>query len=62
MKVGNRNPYEIRLELLQLAQQICLSTHAARSEVVSGSSSAPTTEEIIIEAEKLNTFVSSNRD
>jgi len=54
-----KTPYEIRLELLQLAQNILHAQHNARG-VLNGNnvSTAPTTEEVMAEAEKLNGFVS----
>lgn len=57
MKPTSKTPYEIRLELLQLAQLILENQHAAKSVLASGKTS-PSTEEIIAEAEKLNSFVS----
>ena len=56
--------YEIRLELLQLATQILLEKHAALGASENSShpapTTSPTTEEIIIEADKLNKFVSKS--
>lgn len=57
MKPSNKTPYEIRLELLQLAQLILENQHQART-VNSADKTSPTTEEIIAEADKLNAFVS----
>lgn len=59
MKPAGKTPYEIRLDLLQLAQQILQAQHLAKG-VVNGNnvSTAPTTEEIVAEADKLNQFVS----
>ena len=57
MKPTSKTPYEIRLELLQLAQIILYNKHSAIA-APSAPSSAPTSEEIIAEAEKLNSFVS----
>lgn len=56
----SRTPYEIRLELLQLAQVILNEKHKAQG-VVNGNNQTtfPTTEEIIAEAEKMNGFVSN---
>lgn len=56
---GGKTPYEIRLELLQLAQSILQSQHNAKG-VLNGNNvtTAPTTEEVMQEAEKLNQFVS----
>ena len=55
-----KTPYEIRLELLQLAQLILQSNHNALG-VCNGDNlvSSPTTEEIITEAVKLNGFISN---
>ena len=57
MKPTSKTPYEIRLELLQLAQTILQNKHAAFAGG-SAISTAPTTAEIIVEAEALNAFVS----
>lgn len=56
----SKTPYEIRLELLQLAQVILNEKHKAAG-VANGDNqtTAPTTEEIIAEAEKMNGFVSN---
>lgn len=73
MNKTGKTPYEIRLELLQLAVDILKAKHSAsadadakrRWELGNGVNapnifyvSAATTEEIIAEAEKLNGFVS----
>lgn len=54
-----RTPYEIRLELLQLAFDILAAKHKAAG-VSNGrnETTSPSTEEVIVEAEKMNTFVS----
>ena len=57
MKPTSKTPYEIRLEILQLAQLILENQHIARGVLAAGKTS-PTTEEIMVEAEKLNGFVS----
>lgn len=57
MKPTSKTPYEIRLELLQLAQTILENQHLAKAVLTAGKTS-PTTEEILAEAEKLNSFVS----
>jgi len=57
MKPTSKTPYEIRLELLQLAQTVLDAQHKAKNGV-QPPNTAPTTEEIIAEAEKLNSFVS----
>ena len=59
MKPTSKTPYEIRLEILQLAQLILQNQHIDKGALAAGKAS-PTTEEIMAEAEKLNTFVSSN--
>jgi hypothetical protein len=59
MKTVSKTPYEIRLELLQLAQVILNEKHKARGvENGNNQHTAPTTEEIIAEADKMNTFIS----
>lgn len=50
----SQSPYEIRTNLLYLAREILISRNDRKCDP----SSAPTTEEIISEAEKLNRFVS----
>lgn len=59
MKSTSKTPYEIRLELLQLAQSILNHKHHADG-VKNGNNitTSPTTEEIIAEAEKMNAFIS----
>jgi len=57
MKPTSKTPYEIRLELLQLAQVILDAQHKVKSGT-QPPDSAPTSEEVIAEAEKLNVFVS----
>lgn len=60
MKPTGKTPYEIRLELLQLAFDVCSAKHRADG-VKNGNNqdTAPTTEEVIKEAEKMNTFIST---
>ncbi len=62
MKPTGRTPYEIRLELLQIAQRILETKHAAASAAANSTrplpTTAPTTEEIIAEADKMNAFIS----
>ena len=53
--MSSKTPYEIRLELLQEARVI-LQARAGKPEHM------PSTEEIIIEAEKLNSFISRKPD
>ena len=57
MKPTSKTPYEIRLELLQLAQTILQNQHDSKC-AQSSTKTAPTTAEIIEEADKLNGFVS----
>jgi hypothetical protein len=57
MKPTSKTPYEIRLELLQLAQTILDAQHKARN-ITQATHTAPTSEEVLAEAEKLNAFVS----
>lgn len=58
-RTSPRTPYEIRLELLQLAFDVLKAKHAAAG-VANGNnqSTSPTTEEVIAEADKMNAFVS----
>ncbi len=64
MKTSSKTPYEIRLELLQLAFEILAKQHTARAGAhqthmeVPVVTTAPTIEEVIIEAEKMNAFIS----
>jgi hypothetical protein len=62
MRTTPKTPYEIRLELLQLAQLILNGKHAANAAAANSTrpaaTTAPTTEEIITEAEKMNAFIS----
>jgi hypothetical protein len=54
-----KTPYEIRLELLQLAFEVLQAKHQAAG-VSNGNNvtTSPTTEEVIAEAEKMNGFIS----
>lgn len=54
-----KTPYEIRLDLLQLAFDVLIAKHNAVG-VGNGNNvtTSPTTEEVIAEADKLNQFVS----
>ena len=57
MKPAGKTPYEIRLELLQLAFEVLVKKHQA----LAGSTApltSPTTDEVIAEAEKMNNFIS----
>jgi len=66
MKTTNKTPYEIRLDLLQLAFDILLSKANSeagaaaldRASDVVITTKSPSIEDVIKEAEKLNTFVS----
>ena len=60
--MANKTPYEIRADLLNLAQRICYDKAVAMSAEAGCETVQlfPTTEEIVEEAEKLNTFVSHN--
>ena len=60
MNKASKTPYEIRLELLQLAFQVLQAKHQATTgKTVSGKvETSPTTEEVIAEAEKMNGFIS----
>lgn len=66
MKTSGRTPYEIRLELLQLAWNILHARHEAIGHERAASNggtilitTSPTTEEVIVEAEKMNSFISN---
>ena len=71
MKTG-KTPYEIRSDLLHLAYQVTKGikdAECAQEKLASGSldshcmiSKAPTAEEIVTEATKLNAFVSQSND
>lgn len=59
MKLNGMNPFEIRLHLLELATKILISDRESRKlQPGEFDIAGPTTEEIITEAEKLNSFVS----
>jgi hypothetical protein len=54
-----KTPYEIRLDLLQLAFDVLMAKHNAKGvENGNNVTTSPTTEEVIAEADKLNQFVS----
>jgi hypothetical protein len=59
MKPTGKTPYEIRLELLQLAFDVLMAKHQATG-VANGNNivTSPTTEDVIAEADKMNTFIS----
>ena len=61
MNKSGKTPYEIRLDLLQLAFDILVKKHEASAEDTHNGIrvlTAPTTEEVIIEADKMNAFIS----
>lgn len=58
MKTIGKTPYEIRLDVLELARNILQSQHDARA-VLSAGKTAPTTAEVIAEAHILNAFISN---
>ncbi len=61
MNKSGKTPYEIRLDLLQLAFNILIEKHkAAAVDTHNGIRilTAPTTEEVIAEADKMNGFIS----
>jgi len=60
MKPTSKTPYEIRLELLQLAFEVLSSKYQAEASKNSSGKieRSPTTEEVIAEAEKMNLFIS----
>jgi hypothetical protein len=62
MKSIAKSPYEIRADLLQLSFEILLQKHIANGAAnASGpTTTSPTTDEVIEEAEKLNKFVSKD--
>ncbi len=68
MRTYSKTPYEIRLEQLFLARDICQAKHSAQAAASSPHmgageltiNSAPTVEEIIDTAAKLNAFVSND--
>ena len=64
-RTSPKTPYEIRLDLLQLAFDILTKKHeaAASAETYATGGSvlvktSPTSEEVIAEAEKMNAFIS----
>jgi hypothetical protein len=61
-RTAPKTPYEIRLELLQLAFEILHNKHAAEGASANSTrpaaTTSPTTEEVIAEAEKMNGFIS----
>ena len=59
-----KSPFELRADLLKLAYDMLLSQHAAKAaaEGQDRISTAPTSEEVIEEARKLNEFISRSGD
>jgi len=57
-----KSPFELRADLLALAFEILLSKHRAAGANSSHGQpdSAPTSEEVIAEAQKLNEFISKS--
>ena len=57
-----KSPFELRADLLTLAFEILLSQHRAKgiSTTTGQAESAPTSDEIIAEAQKLNEFISKS--
>jgi hypothetical protein len=70
MAQSHKSPYEIRQHLLQLAFDILKEQHHAKAGASALENnvelhcitSAPTTDEVIAEAKKLNDFVSARGD
>jgi hypothetical protein len=56
-RTAPKTPYEIRLELLELARTVLQSQYDANTPHES-KKTAPTTEQIVAEAEKMNAFIS----
>jgi len=57
-RTAPRTPFEIRLELLELARVILQNRYEASRNIVGNTQSPPSAEEVITEAEKMNAFVS----
>ena len=59
-----KSPFELRADLLKLAYDMLLSQHAAKAAAdgSEGITTAPTSEEVISEARKLNEFISRSGD
>lgn len=57
-----KSPFELRADLLKLAFEILLAEHNARAAAngTRGADTAPTSEQIIEEAHKLNDFISKS--
>lgn len=58
MKPTGKTPYEIRLDLLQLSFDILSNKHKFSTQDNVIPPCAPTTEDVIFEAEKMNSFIS----
>ena len=59
---GRRNPYELRFDLLHLAQSILeTNAHMAREDKAQDRKTFYTTEEVILTAQRLNEFVSNSK-
>jgi len=59
---GRRNPYEMRFDLLHLAQSILeTNAHLAREDKAQDRKTFYTTEEVILTAQRLNEFVSNSK-
>ena len=62
-----KSPFELRADLLKLSFDILLAQHHAKAvansnDGIAASDSAPTSEEVIEEARKLNDFISKSGD
>ncbi len=59
-----KSPFELRADLLKLAYDMLLSQHAAKAASLGDTNvtTAPTSEEVIAEARKLNEFISRSGD
>ena len=59
-----KSPFELRADLLRLSFEILLAEHRAKtingSNSEFGANTAPSTEEVIEEARKLNDFISKS--
>ncbi len=58
-----KSPFELRADLLKLAFSILQAQHSAKTVDSSNDKidTAPTSEDVIAEAEKLNDFISKSR-
>lgn len=59
-----KSPFELRADLLKLAYDMLLSQHAAKAAAEGDEriTTAPSSEEVIAEARKLNEFISRSGD